>query len=118
MLLPGLPEVPFGQHAQASIEKLFKALIHQSGQQYPYTHDLDRLALYLLNIGEPLPVVPVALGNLTHYAMNLRYEETGQLPHPLDRNACIETVKLLRMHVTRRIESLAANPPPAGGRSP
>ena len=41
--LAGLPEIPFGQHAQGAIEKLLKALIHERGRRYPRTHDLDSL---------------------------------------------------------------------------
>ena len=108
--LPGLPEVPFGQHAQGAVEKLLKALINERGQKYPYTHDLDVLAVKLGILGESLPVVPVALGNLTDYAMTLRYEDSSQFPPPLDRRACVETVELLRAHVVGRIQAL--NPPP------
>ena len=109
--LPGLPEVPFGQHAQGAVEKLLKALIHEHNQRYPYTHDLDVLVVKLGILGEPLPTLPMVLGNLTDYAMTLRYEDSGQLPPPLDRRACIDTVELLRVHVTARIQAL--NPPPA-----
>ena len=111
--LSGLPEVPFGQHVQGAVEKLLKALINERGQRYPYTHDLDLLTLKLVHLSEPLPVVPVALGDLTDYAMILRYEDNGQLPPPLDRRACLDTVALLRAHVSGRIQAL--NLPPAAG---
>ena len=107
----GLPEVPFGQHAQGAVEKLLKALLHARGQKYPFTHDLDVLVVKLTLLGESLPVTPTALDDLTDYAMTLRYEESGQLPPPLDRRACIETVELLRVHVAGRIQALI--PPPA-----
>lgn len=106
----GLPEVPFGQHAQGAVEKLLKALLHARGQRYPFTHDLDVLVVKLSLLGESLPTTPVALGDLTDYAMTLRYEESGQLPPPLDRLACLDTVRLLRAYVTGRIQTL--NPPP------
>lgn len=112
--LPGLPEVPFGQHAQGAVEKLLKALLHACGQKYPYTHDLDVLVVKLALVGESLPVLPVALGDLTDYAMTLRYEESSQLPPPLDRQACIDTVELLRVHVIGRIRALHP-PPPTNG---
>ena len=107
----GLPEVPFGQHAQGAVEKLLKALLHARGQKYPFTHDLDVLVVKLTLLGESLPATPTALNDLTDYAMTLRYEESGQLPPPLDRRACIETVELLRAHVAARIRVLS--PPPA-----
>jgi hypothetical protein len=109
--LPGLPEVPFGQHAQGAVEKLLKALINERGQKYPYTHDLDVLALKLTLLSESLPTLPMALGDLTDYAMTLRYEGSGQLPPPLDRRVCLEAVELLRVHVAGRIQALS--PPPA-----
>ena len=113
--LGGLPEVPFGQHAQGAVEKLLKALIHERGQKYPYTHDLDVLVVKLTILGESLPTLPIALGDLTDYAMTLRYEDSGQLPPPLDRRACIDTVELLRVHVASRIQALNPPPPPAAG---
>ena len=115
--LGGLPEVPFGQHAQGAVEKLLKALIHERGQKYPYTHDLDILVVKLTILGETLPALPVVLGDLTDYAMTLRYEDDGQLPPPLDRRACLDAVELLRVHVTARIQALNPPPPPATGGS-
>ena len=116
--LVGLPEVPFGQHAQGAVEKLLKALVNERGQRYPFTHDLDVLTLKLASLGETLPVVPVALGDLSDYAMGLRYEDSGQLPPPLDRHACLETVKLLRAHVEARLQALNPPPPPPVGGGP
>lgn len=105
LLLAGLPEVPFGQHTQGAIEKLLKALINERGQKYPFTHDLDLLALQLASMGEPLPKLPIVLGDLSEYAMSLRYEDGGQLPPPLNRGACIETVETLRSHISVRIQA-------------
>lgn len=113
--LAGLPEVPFGQHAQGAIEKLLKALINERGQRYPFTHDLDVLTLKLAGLGETLPPLPVSLTDLSDYAMGLRYEESGQLPPPLDRRACQEAVRLLRAHVETRLQALPPPPPPAVG---
>ena len=112
LYLGGLPEVPFGQHTQGAVEKLLKALIHEHGQKYSYTHDLDVLVVKLTILGESLPTLPVALSDLTDYAMTLRYEDDGQLPPPLDRRACIDTVELLRGYVTGRIQALNPPPPP------
>ena len=64
------------------------------------------LAVKLGILGESLPVAPVPLGDLTDYAMTLRYEDSGQLP-PLDRRACIDTVELLRVHVAGCIWALS-----------
>jgi hypothetical protein len=75
------------------------------------------LALQLTNLGETLPAMPVAFGDLSDYAMTLRYEETARLPTPLDRQACIQTVQLLRAHVIARIQALNPNPPPSASSS-
>lgn len=115
--LNGLPEVPFGQHAQGATEKLLKALIHEHGRKYPYTHDLDVLVVKLAVLGETLPALPIALGDLTDYAMLLRYEDDAQLPPALDRHACINTVESLRLHVTGRIQALNIVPPTGTGKS-
>ena len=108
--LVGLPEVPFGQHAQGAIEKLIKALINEHGKTFPFSHDLDVLTRALANVGESLPPVPIDVDALTDYAMDLRYGDIGHLP-PLDRPACIETVQLIRAHVEARIRALTPNPP-------
>ena len=113
MRLPGLPEVPFGQHAQAAVEKLLKALINELGQSYPLTHDLDKLARKLTGLGETLPATPSPFGTLTEYSMGLRYEGDTRLPPPLDRQACLDTVEIVRKHVEARIQTLGSPPPPS-----
>ncbi len=41
----------FGQHIQQAVEKLAKAWIATLGQEFPYTHDLDRLLQQLEDLG-------------------------------------------------------------------
>ncbi len=101
-----LPEVPFGQHAQSAVEKLLKALIHAQGRHYPRTHDLDALAVELKRLGEVLPALPMALGDLTDYAMTLRYVLDAELPSTLYRQTCIAAVQVLRQHVLARVKNL------------
>jgi hypothetical protein len=107
--LPDLRVFPFGQHAQATIEKLLKALTNELGRKYSTTHDLEELARELAAFGEALPTIDIKLGRLTHYAMDLRYEGTENLPPPLDRQACLEAVALIKGHVLRRIQALNAS---------
>lgn len=102
--------MPFGQHTQAAVEKLLKALLNEHRGSFQRIHDLDHLAGELTKLGESLPAVPTALGSLTEYAMNLRYDDPGNTP-PLDRPACIETVRLIRAHVVARIQALNAGSP-------
>ncbi len=118
LYLPGLADVPFGQHAQGAVEKLLKALIHNCGGKYPRSHDLELLVVNLSILDESQPTLPVALADLTGYAMTFRYEDDSQLPPPLDRSACLVTVELLRTHVTGRIQALNPQPPVTGGTSP
>lgn len=112
MRLAGIPEVPFGQHAQAAVEKLLKALINEFGQSYPLTHDLKKLTGKLTDLGETLPATPILIGSLTQYSMDLRYEESSQLPPPLDRQACFDTVEIIRTHVEARLRALGPRPSP------
>ena len=108
--LPSVPEVPFGQHAQAAIEKLLKALLNERGGTFQRIHDLDSLVNDLEKLGELLPTVPVIFGSLSDFASILRYDEPGNTP-PLDRTACVETVRLIRAHVVARIQALDAGTP-------
>ena len=63
----------FGFHTQQAIEKLFKALISAHGEEFPFTHDLDELALQLESLGETLPKLPLSLHELSQYAVEARY---------------------------------------------
>ena len=108
--LAGVPEVPFGQHVQAAIEKLLKALLNERRGTFQRVHDLELLADELRKLGESLPLVPVVLDDLTDYATNLRYDEPGNTPL-LDRPACIETVRLIRACVVARVQTLNAGNP-------
>lgn len=104
----GLPEVPFGHHAQAAIEKLLKALINELHRKYRRTHDLDVLFDDLVQLGESLPAFPIAIGDLTDFAAIYRYADSDVRQGPLDRQACRDTVAILRRHVLARIAALNA----------
>lgn len=112
LLLEGLPDLIFGFHAQQSVEKLLKALLAQRGIVYPRTHDLETLTAALETIGETLPATPVALLELTDFAVNLRYDDP-LLPLTISREDTIATVRTLREFIHRRIskiESGASHP--------
>lgn len=108
--MPGVPEIPFGQHSQAAIEKLLKALLNEKRGTFQRVHDLNFLAAELKSLGELLPSLPLVLGTLNDYATSLRYDDPGNTP-PLDRQACVETVRLIRAHVVARIQALEAGGP-------
>lgn len=60
-------------HCQQTVEKYFKARLHEAEIPFPKTHDLV-LLLKLLEAAEPLWVVYVSIaGRLTGYAVNFRY---------------------------------------------
>jgi HEPN domain-containing protein len=88
---------------------LLKALLSQLGVAFDYTHDVPKLALQLAHLGEALPETPVALGELNRFAVIYRYDSIPNLEIP-DRENAIETVRLLREHVTLRIAALAGHP--------
>ena len=101
----GMPDGPFGFHAQQSAEKLLKALLSQMGIAFEYTHDLARIAAQLVQLGENLPQTPVELADLNRFAVVYRYDTIPMLEIP-DRPAAIETVCILREHVLARIATL------------
>ena len=105
MLLPGVADGVFGQHAQAAVEKYFKALINEHGVAYAYTHDLNVLKAALADLGENVPVVAVSLDDLTDYALELRYEDIGAFP-TIDRKDCITAVETIRDYVELRIKQI------------
>lgn len=105
-----LHDLVFGFHAQQAVEKLLKALLSQLGRRYPRTHDLERLEKDLLAAGEALPATPTVLADLNDYAVELRYDDP--LPPPaLSRDQAIETVRILREFVHRRVSELDSESP-------
>ena len=108
--LPGVPEMPFGQHTHAAVEKLLKALLNECRGSFQRVHDLELLISELTKLGESLPTVPMVLDSLTDYATSLRYDDPGNTPL-LNRLDCIETVRLIRTHVVARIQALNAGSP-------
>jgi hypothetical protein len=106
-----VPDGPFGFHAQQAVEKLIKALLSQLGIAYDRTHDVTKLAQQLSGVGECLPVGPTLLSELNHFAVVYRYDSIPDLAIP-DRPAIIETVRLIREHITARIAALSGPPLP------
>ncbi len=109
-----LHDLIFGFHAQQAVEKLLKALLARLGKQYPRSRDLERLRADLLSVGEKLPSVPAVLADLNDYAVEYRYDDPLP-PIVLDRDKAIETVKILREFVHRRVRELdcqSASPAP------
>lgn len=102
----GNPDAILGFHAQQSVEKLLKALLSQMSVVFEFTHDLGRLRTALEAAGETLPAIPQPLMELNDFAVTYRYDMLYQ-PKILDKTALIETVRILRKHITARIAALS-----------
>lgn len=98
-----------GFHAQQAVEKLMKALLSRLAVEFELTHNLERLETLLKASHEPLPPTPIALSELTDFAVVYRYELMFQV-RPPDRAELIETVRLIREHVVARIAALSTAP--------
>jgi hypothetical protein len=109
ILMPGIPEGPFGFHVQQAVEKLLKALLCQLSIEYRFTHDLDQLELQLKDAGEALPAGLDNFSKIGTFAVTHRYDEIPEF-RVLDHDAAIKTVRLIREHVVARIAALSATP--------
>jgi hypothetical protein len=109
ILLPGIPEGPFGFHVQQAVERLLKALLSQLSIEYKLVHDLDYLAAQLEDAGEVLPDTLADFSNIGTFAVRNRYDEIPEF-RVLDHTAAIETVRLIREHVVARIAALSTTP--------
>jgi hypothetical protein len=106
---PNLSDSILGFHAQQGVEKLIKALLAQLNVDFEKTHDLERLQTALAALGESLPPTPIPLDQLSDFAVVYRYDLLFQFDSP-DVTELIETVRLIREHVTARIAALSGPP--------
>ncbi|HWE87067.1 MAG TPA: HEPN domain-containing protein [Terracidiphilus sp.] len=104
-----IPDSILGFHAQQAVEKLIKALLSQLAVAFELTHNLERLELLLRANHETLPPTPIALTDLTDFAVVYRYDLLFQI-RPHDTADLIETVRLIREHVVARIAALSTTP--------
>ena len=91
------------------MEKLLKALLSQLSIEYKLTHNLDHLERQLNGAGEALPNGLADFSRIGTFAVTHRYDDIPEF-HVLDHDAAIETVRLIREHVTARIATLSAAP--------
>lgn len=101
----GLPPTLFGFHAQQAAEKLLKALLSERRISYPWTHNLKDLINLLTRSGETLPQTPLAITEFTAFASVWRYDDPPQ-EMLLDPPEAIETVRILREFVEKRVAEL------------
>jgi HEPN domain-containing protein len=103
-IIPEVPEMPFGQHAHAAIEKYFKALLNEHENKFPKIHDLGGLAHLLRMKGEVIPVTSIVLSSLNDYASGFRYDDLTDI---LDRRLYLEAVNTIRDYVLGRIAQIS-----------
>jgi len=106
---PGSPDGPFGFHVQQAVEKLLKALLSQIGLQYERTHDLEDLVEQLQEAGETVPMAVIEYSKFERFAVIHRYDNVP-VEQVLDRPQALETVRILREHVSARIVALCTGP--------
>jgi len=103
-----VPSEIFGFHVQQAVEKLYKVLIAAHGEEFDFTHDLEKLGKQLSGLGERLPPMALTQQQLTDYAVQQRYEDGPELV-PVVRDALRGDVVALREFVAgRQLELKAA----------
>ena len=100
-----VPGSVFGQHSQAAVEKLFKALLTAHDRTYPFKHDLVLFHSMLVAAGEKLPSISFPLEDLTEYAGQLQYERPMTFPNE-DRDQLRSDIGALREFCLQRIALL------------
>lgn len=101
----GVPGGVFGQHSQAAVEKLYKALLTAHDRTYPFKHDLVMLHSMLVAEGETLPTLSFPLEDLTEYAGQKQYERPMAFPDE-ERVQLREGIQVLRQFCLSRIAEL------------
>ena len=107
----GNPEAVLGFHAQQAVEKLLKALISARSVPFELTHNLVRLSKVLHDLVETLPATPIAISDLSDFAVEYRYDLLFQHAAPSQADLA-STVRLIREHVVARIAALSSPPEP------
>jgi HEPN domain-containing protein len=93
-------------HCQQAVEKYLKGYLAARSQQFPFTHDLGRLAVLCDGLDPTLQIVRPDVIALTDYAVKLRYDNEFW-PVRQDVEAALVVVHDVRSRI------LAAVPPQA-----
>lgn len=85
----------FGFHAQQAVEKMLKAWLCVLGEEYPLTHDLERLGA---SVAARAPEASAFrdLQEYTPYAGTLRFEGDEERVPPFAREAAVRRIRDLR----------------------
>ncbi len=84
----------FGQHVQQATEKLLKAWIAALGEDFPYTHDLERLLQQLDDLRGDVADY-WSLVDFTDFAVRIKYESLLADVEPIEREAVVAQVQSL-----------------------
>lgn len=85
-------EEAIGFHAQQAVEKRLKAVLAVRNVEFPYIHDLVRLAELVRASGGAAPGDDERLAALSPWAANTRYDEEDLLLDRADAVALVEAV--------------------------
>jgi HEPN domain-containing protein len=99
---PKVSDEIIGFHCQQAAEKLLKALLSESGVDFPRTHNLRFLMDLLTDAGSAVPEDVADLDMLTPFGTLLRYDDLGA-GASLQRDKAVEMVKALHAWVTQRV---------------
>ena len=81
-------------HAQQTVEKSIKAVLHTRTTEIPYTHSIAVLLELLSEQGIEYPLRLVQAPKLTQFAALTRYPRFGRTPTPADEyNAAVDLAK-------------------------
>ncbi len=96
--------------AQQGVEKSLKAVLAAGGVDFPFTHDIGRLAALCKSAGTPPPDDLREADKLTPYASTVRYDSED--PELVDRETALRWITAA-VQWARTIIAVAAEPPPA-----
>ena len=84
-------------HAQQAVEKFLKAYLVMHQQEFPKTHDIDRLLDLIQDVDEALSERLRQIGVLSPYGVDIRYP--GDFPDVSEEDVC-KSVGLVELTAT------------------
>ncbi|MCP4452588.1 MAG: HEPN domain-containing protein [Planctomycetes bacterium] len=97
-------------HCQQSVEKYLKSYLVSHNTDFGKTHNLEYL-LKLCSQYDPA-LAQVNIGNLSYYAVEVRYPDDFYIPSSEEARECIEIAKHVKALVLERIQDKRSNEPP------
>jgi len=98
-------------HIQQFCEKYLKIFLIFHGKEYPRTHDLAAITDQCAKIDPDFQtLMGWALGDLTEYAVGIRYSETFYLPPIDEAKQAIELAEKVKSFVLKKLEEKGFKP--------